>query len=259
MLIDLGAKNNTIGGTGSGEANTIAFNTAAGVLVASGNGDAILTNAIFSNGLIGISLRGTANDSIKPPTLTAALPDTALNATNIQGTYTGQPSSTYLIQFFSNTAADPAGNYEGQTWIGSTRLKTDASGQLIGATNGIFSVDLGTVVATGSWITATVTLVLPPPPGSELPGGETSEFTLAVEAINPFLVTSPSDSDKVGTFRYAMMYSNANPSLSAGDPQPDRVPDPGGRLANDRAELDPADDHPARGHRRLQPARIQYQ
>jgi hypothetical protein len=58
------ASNNTIGGTGSGDGNTIPFNTDDGVLVSSGHGDAKLPNAIFSNGLIGISLGQSANDSM---------------------------------------------------------------------------------------------------------------------------------------------------------------------------------------------------
>jgi hypothetical protein len=230
VLIDAGASNNTIGGTGSGEANTIAFNTGDGVLVVSGNGDAILTNAIFSNGLIGISLIGTANDSIEPPTLTAALPDTALNSTNIQGTYSGQPSSTYVIQFFSNTEADPSGHYEGQTFIGSTTLKTNASGQVIGTTSGTFSVDLGTVVTPGSWVTATVTFLSPPPSPSGLTGGDTSEFAGATEAVNPFLITSSADTNTVGSLRYAITFSNANPSPSASTPNQIEFQIPAGGL-----------------------------
>ena len=218
VLIDGGASNNTIGGTGSNESNTIAFNTGDGILVISGIGDAILTNSIFSNGLIGISLSDGANDSILPPTLTGALPDTALNSTNIEGTYTGQPNSSYLIQFFSNTVADPSGNYEGQTFIGSTTLKTNASGEIIGNPNGTFSVDIGTVVSAGSWITATVTFLSPPPSPLGLTGGDTSEFTGAVEAINPFLVTTTADSNTLGTLRYAITYANANPSPSVSIP-----------------------------------------
>ncbi len=221
VLLSNGASNNTIGGTGSGDANTIAFNTTDGVLVASGTGDAILANSIFSNGAIGISLSGTANDSITPPTLTLALPDTALDSTEIQGSYIGAPSSTFLIEFFSNAAADPSGNYEGQTWIGSTAVKTDANGQITGSSNGTFSVDLPTVVTPGYWITATVTFLAPTPSSYGLTAGDTSEFSEATEAINPFLITSTADQPAdpvVGTLRYAIDYANANPSLSASTP-----------------------------------------
>jgi hypothetical protein len=223
VLLSGGASNNTIGGTGSGDANTIAFNTNDGVLVSAGIGDAILENAIFSNGQIGISLDGTANDSIQPPTFDPnqpALPDPALNSTEINFSYIGKPSSTYLIQFFSNAAADPSGYYEGQTWIGSTAVKTDSNGQIIGSSNGTFSVDLPTAVTPGFWITATVTFLAPTPSAYGLNAGDTSEFSAAVEAVNPFLVTSTADTNTVGTLRFAINYSNnpannPNPNASA--------------------------------------------
>ncbi len=221
VLLSNGASNNTIGGTGSGDANTIAFNQIDGVLVASGTGDAILSNSIFSNGVIGISLSGTANDSIESPTLTLALPDSALDSTEVQGSYAGAPNSTYLIQFFSNAATDPSGYYEGQTWIGSTTIKTGsavAPGDVVTAT---FSVDLATVVTPGFWITATVTFLAPTPSIYGLTAGDTSGFSQATEAINPFLITSTADQPAdpaVGTLRYAIDYANANPSLSASTP-----------------------------------------
>src|SRR5262249_16678016 len=50
------SSNNIIGGTAPGEGNTISGNTAAGVLVASGAGNAIRANSIFANGALGIDL-----------------------------------------------------------------------------------------------------------------------------------------------------------------------------------------------------------
>ena len=55
IIFSTNASNNTIGGTGGGQGNTIAFNVAAGVLVESGTGDSILSNSIFSNGEQGYS------------------------------------------------------------------------------------------------------------------------------------------------------------------------------------------------------------
>jgi hypothetical protein len=51
-----GAITNTVGGTATGAANVIASNGAAGVYVETGNGIAILSNAIFSNTGLGIDL-----------------------------------------------------------------------------------------------------------------------------------------------------------------------------------------------------------
>src|SRR5262249_34831523 len=66
VFILASASNNTIGGTESGAGNTIAFNGGDGVLISSGTGNAILSNAMFSNGELGIDLAPigvTPNDS----------------------------------------------------------------------------------------------------------------------------------------------------------------------------------------------------
>ena len=124
---------NTIGGIASVAGNTIAFNTDAGVHVVSGNADAIESNSIFSNGTLGIQLDGSSNDGIVAPALSAALPDTALISTEIDISYVGLPNSAYLIQFFSTPGAVAQGRVEGETYIGATSLRTDATGAIIGA------------------------------------------------------------------------------------------------------------------------------
>ncbi len=48
IIISNNASENTVGGTATGQANTIAFNQAAGVSVSSGIGNSILSNSIFS-------------------------------------------------------------------------------------------------------------------------------------------------------------------------------------------------------------------
>ena len=63
IIFSTNASNNTVGGTGGGQGNTIAFNVAAGVIVQSGTGDSILSNSIYSNGQQGIVLVGTANNA----------------------------------------------------------------------------------------------------------------------------------------------------------------------------------------------------
>jgi len=214
IIISNGASGNSIGGTVAGQGNTIAFNAAAGVIVESGTGDAILSNSIFSNGQIGISLSvtGNGNDLIAAPVLASAAIDTSTNSTNVQGTYTSQPSSTFLIQFFSNVSADPSGNFEGQTFLGSSTVTTDATGAAS------FDVELPIIVASGTWITATVTYLSTMDSNPTLHQSDTSEFSLQVLAINPFVVTTTADTGTVGTLRYAIDYSNANPTISASAP-----------------------------------------
>ncbi len=225
---------NSVGGLAAGEGNTIAFNTAYGVEVDDqGNQNEftgfnpILTNSIFSNGPqsplgptgYGIHLDGFANEGIGAPTVQNALPDKVLNITQISGSYYGQPNSTYLIQFFSTPAGAPSDTVEGETWIGSKVVNTgppDPSnpGALVEVS---FSDNVSTVVATNRWITATATLL----DSQTLPGltlSETSEFSAAVAAINPFVVTSTADEPDayaqtaVGTLRSAIDFSNNNPA-----------------------------------------------
>src|SRR5262249_43306994 len=137
------------------------------------------------------------------------------------GTYRAQANSTFLIQFFSNAAADISGNYEGQTFIGSTVLKTDASGTIIGNPAGSFSVNLSVVVPTGSWITATVALLSTTASSPSLTAGDTSAFSTSVRAFNPFLITTTADYGStsqpiLGSLRYAIIQSNTvtfNPAV----------------------------------------------
>ena len=58
--IAINGSGNTIGGVGAGAANTIAFNTADGVQVASGTDNPIRGNSIYANGGLGIELGTSA-------------------------------------------------------------------------------------------------------------------------------------------------------------------------------------------------------
>jgi hypothetical protein len=157
--------NNTVGGTASGAGNIIAFNGAStsygdGVSFddEAGSGNAILSNAIFSNGHLGIDLdlNGvTANDPGDGdtgsnnlqnfPVLTTAT--SSSGTTNIEGTLNSTPNSTFRLEFFSNPDADA----EGQTFLGFQEVTTDGNGDVS------FAVNLPISVAAGSYITATAT------------------------------------------------------------------------------------------------------
>jgi hypothetical protein len=83
---------NTIGGTVSGAANTIACG-AEGVTVESNSADnSILGNSISDNGqgnpphALGIDLNGSGNDDQPSPVLTSASLNTTTNATTVLGT-----------------------------------------------------------------------------------------------------------------------------------------------------------------------------
>jgi parallel beta-helix repeat protein len=158
---------NRIGGTGDGEGNVIAFNGGAGVNVATvfdigfGN-NPLLSNAIFSNGGLGIDL---GNDGVTPndacdadtggnglqnfPTLTAVA--SSSSGTTIQGQLNSTPGTSFLLQFFSSAAPDPSGFGEGARFLGSITVTTDA------ACNVTFTATLPTAVIPGHFATATAT------------------------------------------------------------------------------------------------------
>ncbi len=185
-----GASDNTIGGTMAGARNIISGNGGNGIfmVVATGNsvqgntitlnvGDgvdiseafglistsnAILSNSIFSNGGLGIDLYAdgvTANDAGDTdtgannlqnfPVLTSATGTSS--STTIKGTLNSTPNTQFHLQFFSNTACDASDYGEGETFLGSTDVITDGSGDVS------FSVTLPISVPDGHYATSTAT------------------------------------------------------------------------------------------------------
>jgi hypothetical protein len=171
--VALGLGGCNIGGTGVGEANIIAFNGEAGVMVAVGrpvNGASVIGNRIFSNGGLGIDVGDYGVNPNEPadqiqnyPELTSASwQDGELS---IEGRLISYASSTYSLHFYSNTDADPSGHGEGETFIGEDTVTTDASGLAE------FSSTFTVPALNGAYITATASGYL---------SGETSEFSNGV-------------------------------------------------------------------------------
>ena len=164
------------GANNSISANTVAFNDLHGVAIIadSSKGNPITGNSLFSNGLLGMDLRGgtenaadaTANDPgdtdagpnglQNKPVITAA--KTVSGKTTIKGTLNSASNKVFNVQLFSN----PSGN-EGKRFVGQREVKTDGSG------NATFTLSPAQAVGAGQTITATATL-------SAL-GGSTSEFS----------------------------------------------------------------------------------
>ena len=182
--ISVSGNNNIIGGTAPGAGNVIA-NTlgscascqghGSGVVVFVGTGHTIRGNSIYSNGGLGIDLKDdgvTANRNCNAgfgpnnlqnfPVLTSAF--VAGTSTRVTGTLNSKPSTTFQLDFYSSAACDPSGNGEGQTYLGSATVPTDAS------CNGSFDVTVPVAASAQGRVTATATD----------PGGNTSEFSACI-------------------------------------------------------------------------------
>jgi len=130
---------NLIGGTATSEANIIANNQDAGILV---NDDAtrvaILGNSIHDNVGLGIDLGGGGltqndpldsdigpNDLINFPYYTDAVE--AFGNTTVDYIL-DVPAGSYRIEFYKNTTADPSGNGEGQVYLGFQDVTSTGTG-----------------------------------------------------------------------------------------------------------------------------------
>jgi hypothetical protein len=192
-----GVSFNLIGGTAAGAGNLVEFNGTGGIAVfgspvsASGQPNlenTIQGNSIFENGRsnatppqLGIDLSNQfvfpKDDGVTPndskghgapndpnnfqnfPVLTGAT--SSGSTTNIAGTLSSAPNSTFRIEFFASDP-DPLNlPAEGQQFLGFANLNTDASG------NVSFNTSLNVPVTNGRIVTATATDAV----------GNTSEFS----------------------------------------------------------------------------------
>jgi hypothetical protein len=169
-IVFTSSNGNSIGSSGS-FANTIAFNTGAGVWVQSGIGNTIGGNSIHANGGLGIDVSTvgvTVNDAGDPdtgannrqnfPVLSLARTDGS--SLVVDGSLNSFASSSFGLRFYATDGCDVSGHGEGRTYLGFNSYSTDVSGNLS------FSKVLGVPVAAGQAITATAN-----------GGGDTSEFS----------------------------------------------------------------------------------
>jgi len=206
-ILVFASNSGSIGGTGAGEGNIIAFNGTQGVVIGSGaQGWRILGNSIFSNGNLGIALSANFACAVgTPPTVNDAgdsdtgannlqnfpvITSASLDAGNviISGTLNSTPSTTFRVEFFANASCNASGNGEGQTVLGFTNVTTDGSG------NASFGPLVSAVPSGQTVFTSTATD----------PGNNTSEFSQCLAAPPPFDVT----------------VNPANPTITPGQTQP---------------------------------------
>ena len=171
-IVLLGSSN-TIGGTVAGAANTIAFNSGAGVAVSGGLRDLISANPIHDNGGLGIDL----GDAKLGSNLLQHFPEiaSAVNvggATIIRSTLDSVASRSFTLEWFASAIADPAGFGQGASFLGTTTVVTDASGHASLLKVLPFAVPLGHVLSATAIDQ----------------DGNTSEFSLAATVKGPALV-----------------------------------------------------------------------
>jgi hypothetical protein len=179
-----------IGGGAPGDGNLIAFNGApgsgffhAGVQVFS-TGSVIRGNAIHSNTGLGIDVSSggvTPNDNCDSdfgpnnfqnfPVLTSAT--SSGTSVTLAGTLNSAASTMFTLDLYASVACDSSGNGEGETYLGSTTVTTDAG------CNGAFNITFNAAVPVGRFITATATN----------PSGNTSEFSACVQVACGYAVS----------------------------------------------------------------------
>ncbi len=91
--------NNNIGDFSTSDANVISFNIGGGIVVASGNGNIITQNSIYSNQSAGIILQPGANGNQSAPLLTGV--SRGARSTTIAGSLSSTPHFLFTIEFFS--------------------------------------------------------------------------------------------------------------------------------------------------------------
>jgi uncharacterized repeat protein (TIGR01451 family) len=221
-----GASGNLVGGTTfQGDApvfgNIIQDNDtlggAGGVTIVSATNDGILSNSIYTNGNgPGIQLNG-GNNGIAAPVITSA--QSGAGETEITGTYTGAPNTTYFIQFFSSVMANASGVGDGQNYLlgDLSNVKTNSLG------NATFST-IAPLVPVGYVLTATATQGV-------LVMNNTSDFSRAEEVVQA-VVSDLSITTSVSTtgpqldqpYTYTLMATNSGPDPSADAVVTDTLP-----------------------------------
>ncbi len=188
------------------QANIIAFNGRAGVIVTAGLNTAILGNSIYDNGELGIDL---APDGVRGVTPNDALDqDTGPNdlqnfpmildvsaAGVVRFELHSRPQRSYWVEFFLNRLPDPSELGEGQVFLGGDTVVTNGMGST-GVRTFSFDPNINPDLV---WVTATATEL---PPVQTVGGpttliGNTSEFSVAVPRDLPPTATP----QMVDTFR----------------------------------------------------------
>jgi parallel beta-helix repeat protein len=178
----------------SGFGNTIMFNGDDGVTISGGDGNTIEHNSIFDNDDLGIDLVGPSgpNDNDDAEDLDADSGSNRLQnfpviqsasrsggVTRIDWTLDSLPDTTFRVEYYSSAECDDSGHGEGQHFVGSTEVTTDAAGH---AARNYFNFNrvLGSNVTMTASVRGPVAIEIPPGPLArpfEIEPASTSEFS----------------------------------------------------------------------------------
>ncbi|HEY7427336.1 MAG TPA: Ig-like domain repeat protein [Gemmataceae bacterium] len=114
-------------------------------------------NLVFDPNSIAFNGSGIDDGANDGPILNSAT--VSGNTIAIQGTLTGDPNTSYYLEFFGNTTEDPSGYGEGEFYLGSTTVTTDGNGNssinaTVNAIYGSYVSATATNTATGGFTTA---------------------------------------------------------------------------------------------------------
>jgi photosystem II stability/assembly factor-like uncharacterized protein len=196
VIRDAGSNQNSVQGNfiGTDVSGTHALgNAGTGVTVlGTAQANPIRLNAIYGNGGLGIDLGGdsvTMNDRgdgdtgpnllQNDPVILSAGPG---SSTTVTGTLNSTAGTTFTLDFYASTAPDRSRYGQGERYLGSAPVTTDAAG------NATFSLSLPAAGGPGEWLSATATD----------PFGNTSEFSQARPRPTAPLALSPSRWTAVG-------------------------------------------------------------
>ncbi len=120
------SKGHRIGGTERGADNRIGHSFRYGVLVASSAAAEILGNAIFASDQLGIRLDTGGNAERPAPLLETA--QTGGHGTVVRGSLKSAKSARVRVELFANRQCHQSGAGEGERFVATTDVQTDASG-----------------------------------------------------------------------------------------------------------------------------------
>jgi hypothetical protein len=135
--IVINGSHNLIGGSTASAGNIVAFNHSNGVAIRDGTGNSILSNSIYANNPINLSLGAEGRvipndigDGDSGPNNLQNFPSIesvaiANNSASIKGNLNSTPNTQFTIQFFSESQSLTDSK---QTYLGSTNVTTNGSG-----------------------------------------------------------------------------------------------------------------------------------